>query len=63
MAIVRFYNIDWSAINDISELPAETTVEVAEETLDDEDAEQKLSFALLDQFGCEHNGFDYEIVG
>lgn len=61
MAQVRFYNIDWSLINDVSKLPAEVTVQVEEELLDNEDAEQELSFVLLDQFGCEHNSFEYEV--
>lgn len=61
MAQVRFYNIDWSLINDVSKLPAEVTVQVEEELLDNEDAEQELSFVLLEQFGCEHNGFNYEV--
>lgn len=61
MAQVRFYNIDWSLINDVSKLPAEVTVQVEEELLDNEDAEQELSSVLLDQFGCEHNGFNYEV--
>ncbi len=61
MAQVRFYNIDWSLINDVSKLPAEVTVQVEEALLDNEDAEQELSFVLLEQFGCEHNGFNYEV--
>ena len=61
MAQIRFYNIDWSLINDAGHLPAEVTVQVDEEILDNEDAEQELSFVLLDQFGCEHNGFSYEV--
>lgn len=62
MATVRFFNIDWSSINDTTNLPNETTLTVPEELLDNEDAEQELSFALLDAHGCEHNGFNYEII-
>lgn len=62
MANIRFYNIDWSQINDTSKLPSQVTIQIPEAELDNEDVESELSALLLNEFGCEHNGFDYEII-